>query len=300
MGNLTGILVLNKPKGMTSHDCVLAVRKLAKTKKVGHTGTLDPEVTGVLPICLGRATKIAQFLTEKEKEYIAEVKLGYATTTEDHTGDVIEEKPVDHPPTEQAVLEALSQFMGEIKQTPPMYSAVKVKGKRLYEWAREGIEIERPSRRVVIHRLELVRYDPVLPYPTITFKVLCSKGTYVRTLGVDIGRTLGFPAHLSSLVRTRSGPFTLAQCVTFDEIKTWSPAEWVEQLLPMDAAFTNYPKVELDWDKIKRVKHGQAIRVSQRLEEDELYRVYDPYGQFTALCCGQRSSVLKPVKVFKT
>ncbi|MDQ0337307.1 tRNA pseudouridine55 synthase [Caldalkalibacillus uzonensis] len=300
MDVLTGILVLNKPKGMTSHDCVSAVRKLAKTKKVGHTGTLDPEVTGVLPLCLGKATKIAQFLTEKEKEYIAEVTLGFATTTEDQSGQVVEEKPVQEAPPERVVVDVLNRFTGELEQTPPMFSAVKVKGKRLYEWAREGIEIERPSRRVVIHHLELLRYDQGLPYPTIRFRVRCSKGTYVRTLGVDIGRTLGYPAHLSSLVRTKSGPFSLEQSVTLDEVKTWSSADWPKRLYPLDAALTAYPKVELEKEMIKRVKHGQTIRLNYRVEKGELYRVYDPHGQFIALYYAAQPTLLKPKKVLFT
>ncbi len=152
---MDGILILNKPKGFTSHDCVFKVRKILQTKKVGHTGTLDPEVTGVLPICIGRATKVVEFLTAEQKTYVAEVTIGTATTTEDQTGEVVEEKWVDNPIAKEKILSVLQELKGEIDQTPPMYSAVKIKGKKLYEYAREGKVIDRPSRKVTIHDIFL-------------------------------------------------------------------------------------------------------------------------------------------------
>lgn len=298
LGDLSGILILNKPPGMTSHDCVALVRRLARVKKAGHTGTLDPEATGVLPICLGQATKITPFLLEASKAYLAQFQLGVATTTEDFTGEVVEKKPVLSPPAENRIKEVLTRFIGEIVQIPPMYSAVKVKGKKLYEWAREGIEVERPVRRVRIDQLELIEYVPHPPFPTITIKVACSKGTYIRTLCVDIGRSLGFPAHLTSLVRTKSGPFTLEDSVTVDVIEAWTPQDWQEKILPIDTALRHFPSIRLDEKGAEKIRHGQKILLKTKERKASLYRIYGPDRKLIALGRMNEYHWLKPEKVF--
>ncbi len=177
----SGILALHKPRGMTSHDCVARIRRLYQTKKVGHTGTLDPEVDGVLPICIGKATKVAEYMSDFDKTYVGEVTIGYSTTTEDAHGEVVNQKLVDREITENEIRKQLKEFTGEIKQTPPYYSAVKVNGKRLYEYARAGIEVIRPTRQVKIYSLDFlgdVYTEPGLR--SFTFQATCSKGTYIR------------------------------------------------------------------------------------------------------------------------
>jgi tRNA pseudouridine55 synthase len=298
MENVNGILVLNKPKGFTSHDCVAKIRRLAKTKKVGHTGTLDPEVTGVLPICIGQATRVAEYLLDYAKEYTAEIVLGKSTTTEDQTGEVLDDHPLEIAPSEENVLDALTSFKGEIKQVPPMYSAVKVGGVRLHQLARQGKVVEREARTVRIYDLELLDYLPALPYPSIKIKVRCSKGTYIRTLGVDIGKALGYPAHMSSLVRSQSGPFTLANSVTFEELEEWTEGDWQKRLYPIDAALTHLPQIVLNEELTERVKFGQSLPLEQEVEEGQLYRIYDQHDQFMALYSALHSHVIKPKKVF--
>ncbi len=200
---MDGVLLLDKPAGMTSHDCVNIARKVLKTKKVGHTGTLDPNVTGVLPLCIGRATKISQFLTANEKEYLGEVTLGFSTTTEDADGEMVDRQFVEGEITEEDVKSVFNEMMGPSIQVPPMYSAVKVNGKKLYEYARAGIEVERPKREVTIETLELTSQitktdDGLVKF---SFRVRGSKGLFVRTVAVTIGEKLGYPAHMSYLRR---------------------------------------------------------------------------------------------------
>src|SRR4051794_15877118 len=188
---MEGILPLYKPAGLTSHDCVFRLRKILKTKKVGHTGTLDPDVTGVLPICIGKATKVAEYITDAGKAYEGEVTIGFSTTTEDASGEVVENKVVDRVISREEILHLFDTFTGEIEQTPPMFSAVKVGGTRLYEYARKGIEVERPTRRVSIYSIELLddRKEFIGTTVSFRFRVSCSKGTYIRTLAVMIGES---------------------------------------------------------------------------------------------------------------
>ena len=214
---LHGVVPVNKPAGLTSHDVVNRIRRLSRQKKVGHTGTLDPAVKGVLPICLGQATRIAEYIQSLPKRYWGTLTLGAATDTQDHTGRVTEEQPVSPLDPEQ-IDRVFRRFIGEIEQVPPMYSAVKVDGKRLYEWARQGREIKRSSRRVTVYSLERTGIEGG-EQPRIHFDVRCSKGTYVRTLCVDLGKELGYPAHMSRLVRTESGPFTLEEAFTLDRLE---------------------------------------------------------------------------------
>jgi tRNA pseudouridine55 synthase len=261
---MDGVLLLHKPAGMTSHDCVMKIRKMLHIKKVGHTGTLDPDVSGVLPICIGKATKIVELLTGANKTYEGEVTLGFATTTEDASGEIIEEKKVDRIISRSEIERVFQELTGEILQTPPMYSAVKVKGKKLYEYARAGIEVERPTRIVTIHELSLLDDRETFAGDTISFRfrVTCSKGTYVRTLAVMIGEKLGFPAHMSHLVRTASGAFTIEQCSTFEEIEKKIEENELEKiLLRIDEALFHLPKYQINDKVAEKVKNGALLPV---------------------------------------
>ncbi len=216
---MNGIIPLWKERGMTSHDCVFKLRKILHTKKVGHTGTLDPEVEGVLPICIGRATKLAEYVTDEGKVYVAEITLGKSTTTEDATGETVMTKELADISADE-LQAALTKLTGKITQIPPMFSAVKVNGKKLYEYARAGIEVERPSRQVDIYSLTRLDGEATLneANPTFQLEISCGKGTYIRTLAVMVGELLGYPAHMSKLERTRSGFFKKEDCLTLAEI----------------------------------------------------------------------------------
>jgi len=256
-----GILPLLKPKGMTSHDCVWKIRKLYQTKKVGHTGTLDPDVTGVLPICIGRATKIAEYITDAGKSYEGEVTIGFSTTTEDSSGDVVEKVEGLKTFSRKQVEEVLRSFKGEIEQTPPMYSAVKVNGKKLYEYARAGIEVERPSRQVTIYEIELLddREEWVGETVSFRFRVKCSKGTYIRTLAVMIGEQLGYPAHMSDLIRTQSSSFTLEDCFSLEQLEELELEERVLLLRPLEEGLLHLPKLDINDKVAEKVINGVAL-----------------------------------------
>lgn len=282
MSGLNGILVLNKDKGMTSHACVSRVRKLFSIKKAGHTGTLDPDVTGVLPVCIGKATRLTEYVSDLPKAYRVRMKLGVATDTEDASGHEIERVAVSETLSEQDIVRVLQKRIGRQKQTPPMFSAVKIEGKKLYEWAREGKTIQRPEKEITIHRLDLIRVDREKDCVVIDCDVRCSKGTYVRTLCVDIGRDLGYPAHMSSLVRTESGSFTLEQSLSLEDLESQYES-LRDGLLPMDRAVHHFPfTVTSD---IERVQNGRWIQTSDlsRFENNEIIRVYASSGHFLAL-----------------
>ncbi|MFC4557166.1 tRNA pseudouridine(55) synthase TruB [Virgibacillus kekensis] len=254
---MNGILPLWKPRGMTSHDCVVKARRMLHTKKVGHTGTLDPEVEGVLPLCIGQATKIVPYLTDTHKTYIAEVKLGTATETEDSHGEIIEEAEISDFPSKQAIENVLQLFRGEITQIPPMYSAVKVQGKKLYEYARNNEEVDRPSRRVLIYDLDLLSTDYK---DSFIIKVTCSKGTYIRTLCVDIGKNLGYPSHMANLVRTSTGSISKKDTVTFEEIeKAINADKELEFLLPLSRGLSHLKFIEVEKTVKQRVLYGQKL-----------------------------------------
>ncbi|WP_099352461.1 tRNA pseudouridine(55) synthase TruB [Fredinandcohnia onubensis] len=300
---MDGILLLNKPKGMTSHDCVFKVRKLVKMKKVGHTGTLDPDVSGVLPICLGKATKIVEYVTAANKTYEGEVKIGFSTTTEDASGEMVEEKRVDRDITKDEVLKVLHSLTGEIIQTPPMYSAVKVNGKRLYEYARQGMVIERPSRKITIHKLELLS-DIVQSNNTVSFRfrVTCSKGTYVRTLAVQIGEKLGYPSHMSDLIRTSSGEFKLQQCMTLEELEIMVKNERIqEHLLSIEDALSHLPKLIINDKVAEKVKNGSVLPVPQELNQIQVGEPIATLHNGDILAIYQRHpekpNFIKPIKV---
>ncbi|MGG4488974.1 tRNA pseudouridine(55) synthase TruB [Metabacillus idriensis] len=301
---MEGVLLINKPAGMTSHDCVAKMRRIARTKKVGHTGTLDPDVTGVLPVCLGRATKIVEYLTAASKTYEAEVTLGFSTTTEDSSGEVVEKKKVDAVITKEDAAEVLKSLTGEIDQVPPMYSAVKIGGKKLYEYARAGQTIERPSRKITIHEMTLLS-DIEIKEETVSFrfKVQCSKGTYVRTLAVMIGEKLGFPAHMSHLIRTASGPFLIDQCHTFEDIEEMAEEGRLQDILiPISTALNHLPKLSINDTLAKKVKNGAVLEVPSGFEQygpEESIAVYDEQGTCLAIYKQhpEKNHFLKPSKV---
>jgi tRNA pseudouridine55 synthase len=283
-----GVLVVDKPQGPTSFDVVHKVRAALKTKKVGHTGTLDPMATGVLPICLGDATRIAQFITEKDKDYEAQLRLGVTTDTLDAEGKVLLERPV--PTITRELLEAaLSKFRGTFLQTPPMYSAVKVGGKRLYELAREGKEVERAAREVTVHALTLVDFSA----EQVRLKVSSSKGFFVRTLAADLGEALGCGAHLTALRRTRSGTFSLSQALTLDKVLLLGPDGVRERLVSPDEALRELPVVTLQEADATRVRHGVQVELAVGVAtEGATVRVHAPGALLLAIADVQRGRLV--------
>ena len=269
-----GILVIDKPQDWTSHDVVAKLRGILRERRIGHAGTLDPMATGVLPVFVGRATRAVEFAAEREKEYIAGLRLGTVTDTQDVTGTVLETSPVT---VTRGRLEAvLDRFRGEILQIPPMYSAIKKQGKKLYELARRGLEVERDPRPITIYELELLEQVSETDW---TLRVLCSKGTYVRTLCHDIGQALGCGGTLYALRRTRSAGFGLDQAMTLEQVaETEDPASL---LLPVDTCFARYPALTLtEAEEERKVRNGNPISLDGA---DGVYRVYGPEGAFLAL-----------------
>lgn len=301
---MDGILPLFKPKGLTSHDCVFKLRKILKTKKVGHTGTLDPDVTGVLPICIGRATKVAEYLTEAGKAYEGEVTLGFSTTTEDASGDRVTEKTVTETFTREQILEVLQSLTGVIQQTPPMFSAVKVNGKKLYEYARAGIEVERPTRNVTIYELELLddRKEFIGETISFRFRVRCSKGTYIRTLAVMIGERLGYPAHMSDLIRIESAGFTLEECKTLEQIQELMElGQSAAFLRPLEQGLFHLPKFQINDKVSKKVLNGAVLAQPEELaiEKGEPFVMMDQNGRALAIyqVHPTKEKLIKPIKV---
>jgi tRNA pseudouridine55 synthase len=302
---LEGILPLFKPAGLTSHDCVFRLRKILKTKKVGHTGTLDPDVTGVLPICIGKATKVAEYITDAGKAYEGEVTIGYSTTTEDASGEIVEQKPVTRTIQREEILRVFHTLTGEIEQTPPMFSAVKVGGVRLYEYARKGIEVERPTRKVSIYSIELLDDQTEFSGENIKFRfrVSCSKGTYIRTLAVMIGEKLGFPAHMSWLQRVQSAAFSLEDCLTFEEIEKHMEAGTITSVLrPLETALSHLPKLLINDKVAEKVKNGALLQMPEHLITSNGPIIAETAdGQALAIYAQHPSKpeFLKPVKVLR-
>jgi tRNA pseudouridine55 synthase len=302
---MEGILPLFKPAGLTSHDCVFKIRKILKTKKVGHTGTLDPDVTGVLPICIGRATKIAEYITDAGKAYEGEVTLGFSTTTEDASGEVVESTVISSKISREMILNVLESFIGEIEQTPPMYSAVKVNGKRLYEYARQGIEVERPTRSVKIYSIELLDNRDEFSGETISFqfRVSCSKGTYIRTLAVMIGEKLGYPSHMSKLTRIQSASFKLKDCFTLEELEQlMATGEISAALYPLEKGISHLPKMKISDTVAEKVKNGALLPIPNELTEINGPIIAETeQGQALAIYMQHPSkpTFLKPVKVLR-
>lgn len=281
---MNGVLVLDKPQGFTSFDAVAVVRKLACERKIGHTGTLDPMATGVLPLLLGRAAKAADLLPDTRKEYRAEFRLGERRDTGDITGKVLEAD--ERPVSREALEQAMEKFRGEISQIPPMYSAVSVGGKRLYELARKGVEVERQPRSVTIYTLELERYEPETR--TGVLRAACSKGTYIRTLIEDIAGAAGSLGTMTALRRMRACGFSQEEAVTLEELKGLAEAGALEKALrPVDGLFEAYPQVTVSPAQAVRFQNGGSLsweRLRLRDPEDGTrVRIYDPKGQFLGI-----------------
>lgn len=263
---MDGIIPLYKPRGMTSFDCVAKIRGILHQKKVGHSGTLDPNVDGVLPICVGKATKVVNYLMASGKVYEGAVTFGFSTTTEDLDGEVIKKRILSQAFSDTEIDMAMLRLTGEITQIPPIYSAIKVNGKKLYEYARQGIEVERPKRQITVHTFERQArsvFDKINGTQTVNFKVVCSKGTYVRTLAVDLGEILGVPAVMSKLTRLSSGGFKLDETVTFAQLESAVETNTIDTLIrPLDHALKNYPHFELNADLWRRVQNGAILQRS--------------------------------------
>ncbi|MBJ6363424.1 tRNA pseudouridine(55) synthase TruB [Paenibacillus sp. GCM10012307] len=299
---MDGILAVWKPAGWTSHDVVAKARRLLRTRRIGHAGTLDPDVTGVLPLCIGRSTRVVEYMQHQPKSYEAVLQFGIATDTEDLSGQVIEDAgPVSL--SLECIREALASFAGEIEQTPPMYSAVKVNGKRLYELAREGKVVERKARKVTIFETVLLAAELERPYPQITFSVTCSSGTYIRTLCVDLGKALGVPAAMAKLTRTSSAGLHEQDCLTLDEIELLQEQGTIgDRLLPADRALAHMPAFTVDSSSGDRLLQGQKVKLDVLLPvalEHGLCRLYNESGLFLGIFQTiPEDGIVKPVKVF--
>lgn len=296
---MDGIIPLYKERGMTSFACVSRLRSILKTRKIGHSGTLDPSVDGVLPICVGSATKVVEYLMQSGKVYQGELIIGTATTTEDFDGEVIEEKAVPTPLSDETIKGAMAKLTGKVTQIPPMYSAVKVKGKRLYEYARAGESVERPVRQVTVSSFHLVRneYDPVAKKQAVFFKVACSKGTYVRTLVADLARTLGYPGAMKWLTRLESGGFTIDQTLSIRDIQDAVASETINRhLYPLDYALKGYPTVELDADQWGAVQHGGWLKADEIPGQPQ--EVVLKFHQQTKALYHRADQNYKPTKMF--
>lgn len=283
-----GIIIVDKPAGWTSQDVVSKLRGVFHERRIGHGGTLDPMATGVLPVFVGRATRAVEFFESAEKEYIAGLRLGLTTDTQDTTGTPLSQMPVSV--TDDRLRHAMAQLLGEIEQVPPMYSAVKIGGKKLYELARQGKEIARPARKITIFELELLAGSGC----DWTFRVKCSKGTYVRTLCAQIGQLLGCGGCMSSLRRTQAGCFTLADALPLEQIVQTPPEALPRLLRGVDTLFADRAKCSVTQNQERSIRNGAAIRSSL---PNGNYRVYAPDGTF--LCIArQTGDTLKPVKSF--
>lgn len=270
---MDGVLLINKPAGYTSHDIVNIVRKQLHIKKVGHCGTLDPDATGVLVICVNKATKIIQFLTSESKIYRATLSLGQSTDTYDASGKILEEKDVKAIDKDE-VIKVLNEFLGHSKQIPPIYSAIKVKGKKLYEYARAGQAVKIEPRDIEIFKINLIAFDGI----HITFDVSCSKGTYIRSLCVDIAKKLEYPGHMSDLIRMQSGVFHLNECITLDDLQNNN-----YHLLSIDDALKDFKKLTVTDENI--VYHGKKIKshINEQIaicnKEGHILAIYGPDGK---------------------
>jgi len=274
---VNGVLLLNKPVGITSNAALQTAKRLFQAEKAGHTGTLDPFANGLLPLCLGEATKFSQYLLDADKTYRAVMQLGVTTTTGDPEGEVLDTKPVNVTRTDLNA--AIARFIGTIEQTPPMYSALKHQGKPLYEYARAGIEIERKSRSIHIRAIELCALDG----SQATINVRCSAGTYIRTLAEDIGKTLGCGAHLTELTRTASGGFQLDQAVNLATLENSDITARDQLLLPVDGLVTYLPRIELNDTESAALLKGQRQILSAYTQLTGLVRAYDSQHRFLGL-----------------
>jgi len=300
-----GVLLLLKPSGMTAHDVVDFVRRKLKMKRVGHTGTLDPLASGLMVLCLGRATRLAEFLSDLDKVYRFEMVLGVTTKTQDAEGEIVETRPTEGI-TARQLEKVLERFVGEIEQVPPMLSAIHYQGKRLYELARKGIEVERKPRKVHIYRLTLLEWWDE-PVKRALIEVHCSRGTYIRTLASDIGEALGCGAYQHFLVRTQVGPFKSEEALTLEEFEeAVSTGEWERHMLPPDQALPMLPPLVLTRLEAQRALRGMESVVGTiwgypNLKEDEFVRLYDQDHRFLGVGIVRRRGnlwVCQPHKIF--
>ena len=283
---MNGIVIVDKPQDWTSQDVTARLRRVYNTRRIGHGGTLDPMATGVLPVFVGRATRGVEFFEHAEKAYEAELLLGVATDTEDVTGTVLEEKPVNV--TQEAFLACLEQFRGEIQQVPPMYSALKVNGQKLCDLARKGVEVERKSRTITIHSLECTAFEG----KTAKLRVQCSKGTYIRTLCKDIGAALGCGGCMKSLRRVQAGAYTIEEAVPLQTLlETEAPEQYLRNV---DTMFAEHPAVTLTEKQALRCRNGNSFSVSYG---EGTYRAYDANGEFLMLAQVQ-DGLMSTIKSF--
>lgn len=293
--NINGIVLLDKPVGMTSNAALQQVKRMLNARKAGHTGSLDPLACGMLPICLGEATKFSQFLLDADKQYMVQAKLGVKTTTGDTEGEVVAERPVVDL-VEADIQQVFAQFTGEIEQIPSMYSALKHNGQPLYKLARQGITVERQPRRIHIKTLNLVSFKD----NHISFEVHCSKGTYVRSLVEDIGDVLGLGAHVTYLRRLAVGPYQDCSMVTFEELQQLNPdGELSTVLLPIESSLLSCPKVSLTQSMSFYVRRGQMVMVANLPDVGEWVRLYDQQDVFLGLGQVQVDRKLAPKRLVK-
>lgn len=297
---MNGIINIYKEKGFTSHDVVAKLRGILHQKKIGHTGTLDPDATGVLPVCLGHATKLCDLLTDKDKTYVTVLKLGVITDTQDMTGRILEESPVEC--SREDMEQAVYSFLGDYMQVPPMYSALKVNGKKLYELAREGKVIERKPRQVKIHEIKILKVN--LQEKEIEMEVTCSKGTYIRTLCHDIGEKLGCGGAMKSLVRTRVSRFQIADSLSVSEVESLVKEGRIEEkVMAVDELFINNPAIYMKKDADRLIYNGNSFQkrnIGKYIEGmDEWIRVYDSKETFIGIYqLEEKGEIYKPIKMF--
>ena len=296
MAEYQGIIVIRKEKGFTSHDVVAKLRGILHMKKIGHTGTLDPDAVGVLPVALGKGTKLVNLITDKEKTYEAVLHLGITTDTQDMSGTVLEEKPVNA--TEEQVRETIAGFVGEQMQIPPMYSALKINGKKLYELAREGKTVERKARPVCFYQIEVLD----IQLPVVQIRVTCSKGTYIRTLCHDIGQKLGCGGCMEQLLRTRVGRFSLEESHTLSEVEqAVSEGTVCKWIYPVENVLAEYPKIQADSYGDRLLQNGNPL--SENLVDEQhkegWVRMYASNGNFTGIFqWDEKKKKYYPVKMF--
>ena len=291
--NINGVLLLDKPLGFSSNQALQKVKWLYSAAKAGHTGTLDPLATGLLPICLGEATKFAQYVTDADKTYFATIKLGATTTTGDAEGEVLTTATINATPAQFAA--ACQQFLGEISQMPPMYSALKHEGKALYEYARAGVDIARQPRLITIQNIVVEKFEGEIAQITVT----CSKGTYIRTLAEDIGAALGCGAHLIGLRRTETAGYLLPQAVTLEQLEAMSIEARTALLLPVDSAIESLPVVTLNADAAFFIMQGQAVWQAGKTPAGDL-RLYDEINSFLGLGFLQDDGKIAPKRLIKS
>jgi tRNA pseudouridine55 synthase len=291
---MDGIFNINKPRGMSSHDVVAIIRKHLKQKRVGHAGTLDPLASGVLPICVGQATRVAEYLSESGKAYQADIKFGTATDTYDAEGMITATASTAHLSL-NLIEEALEQFRGPQTQYPPLFSAIKIEGQPAYKRARAGETIALEPRHIVIYSLKILAWIP----PRLTLAIECSKGTYIRSLAHDLGTQIGCYAYLEALVRTRSGPFILSESITLEQFADAVARNSIQYyVFPLDKALEQYPAITLNVETTERAKHGNTFN-NPGANHSGLARVYDSNGAFVAIAVwDEEQQAWQPKKVF--